>query len=393
MSVNLTTNKSQLLLQDARIGDIVFNKSDRSIWGLRHLNGYVSLVRIPPPYKDWHEIYTFPYGEIAYEIDISPDGSLLSTSMAEVDGNQYLQIYEIADFLNGQVKPTSQYDFGSSVPEGFVFSPDGKYLFGSSFYTGVSNIFRYEVATGELEAVSNAETGFFRPVPKEDGSLIVFEYTGLGFVPTIIDPIPLEDVSAIHFLGNDIARKHPVVQAWSVVKTLRDQPFEEIVTHRGKYRPYRELALESAYPVVEGFKDYAAFGWQFNFSDPGQLNHLSVTASYTLGSDSPNDQKLHFNAEYSAINWYARYWHNDADFYDLFGPTKSSRKGDAFMVGYEKALIFDDPRELRVHADLAYFTGLDTLPSNQNVAIFAFEKILSAEAALAKLFRTFECDA
>ena len=30
-----------------------------------------------------------------------------------------------------------------------------------------------------LEAVSNAETGFFRPIPRADGSLIVFEYTGL----------------------------------------------------------------------------------------------------------------------------------------------------------------------------------------------------------------------
>jgi hypothetical protein len=28
-----------------------------------------------------------------------------------------------------------------------------------------------------LEAVSNTDTGFFRPIPREDGSLIVYEYT------------------------------------------------------------------------------------------------------------------------------------------------------------------------------------------------------------------------
>ena len=47
-----------------------------------------------------------------------------------------------------------QFDFGSFVPEGFVFSPDGRFLYGSSYYTGISNIFRYEIATGDIEAVS-----------------------------------------------------------------------------------------------------------------------------------------------------------------------------------------------------------------------------------------------
>ena len=78
------------------------------------------------------------------------------------------------------LKPLSEFRFGQSVPESFVFSPDGRYLYGSSYYTGVSNIFRYEVATGEVEAVSNAETGFFRPVPLADGRLIVLTYTADG---------------------------------------------------------------------------------------------------------------------------------------------------------------------------------------------------------------------
>ena len=97
-----------------------------------------------------------------------------------------------------------------------MFSRDGRYLYGSSYYTGVSNIFRYEVATGEVEAVSNAETGFFRPVPLADGRLVVLDYTGEGFVPAIIDPRPIEDVSAITFLGAEVAEKHPVVKTWQV---------------------------------------------------------------------------------------------------------------------------------------------------------------------------------
>ncbi len=69
------------------------------------------------------------------------------------------------------------------MPNGFVFSPDGRYLYGSSYYTGVSNIFRYDLDAKKVDAVSNTETGFFRPVPLADGRLLVFRYTGRGFVP------------------------------------------------------------------------------------------------------------------------------------------------------------------------------------------------------------------
>ena len=54
------------------------------------------------------------------------------------------------------------------MPEGSCSHADGRYLYGSSYYTGVSNIYRYELATGKLEALSNAEVGYFRPLPIDD---------------------------------------------------------------------------------------------------------------------------------------------------------------------------------------------------------------------------------
>ena len=101
--------------------------------------------------------------------------------------------------LKGDATPFAEFDFGSAVPDNFVFSPDGRYLYGSSYYTGASNIFRYEIATKKVEAVTNAETGFVRPIPLGNDELIVFRYTGEGFVPARIKATPLEDVSAITF--------------------------------------------------------------------------------------------------------------------------------------------------------------------------------------------------
>ncbi len=381
MSVDLVTHEKELLIKDARIGDIAFNRADRSIWGLRHLNGYVSLVRIPYPYSDWNEIHTWPYGQILYELDVSTDGRLLSASRADISGNQQLLVFSTDGLLEGDLEPVLEQDFGTSVPEGFVFSPDSRYLFGSSFYTGVSNIFRIQLENGDREAVSNAETGFFRPIPMTDGRLVVFEYTGKGFVPSIMDPVPLDEVSSILFLGNETVRKHPSLKDWSVVKTLSTTTYEEGVTE-GKYRPYRQLSLKSGYPVIEGYRDDVALGWHFDFADPAGFNRLELTASYTLDTGSPSDERFHFNAEYSMLNWRVRYWHNDADFYDLFGPTENSRKGDAFVVGYDRALIYDTPRELKLSAQAAYYTGLDTLPSNQNVPSLLFRDLFSATASL-----------
>jgi hypothetical protein len=383
MAVDVDSGERRMLLEDARIGDLAFNPADRSLWGLRHLNGYVSLVRIPYPYTEWSLVYAWPYGSVAYEMDISPDGRLLSASVGEIDGRQYLRVFRVDEITEDGATPMAAFEFTPAAPEGFVFTPDSKYLYGSSFYTGVSNIFRFELETGDMEAVSNTDSGFFRPIPLSDGSLLVTEYTGEGFVPTIIEPEIYEDLGTIVFLGAELAKKHPVVTEWNVIESLRAVDSEELVTAEGKYRPYRELQYDSGYPVIEGYRDTEAVGWHFQWSDPAQLHKVGLTTSYSWDDELPSSEEVHVNLEYEALNWYARYWHNAADFYDLAGPTLRSRKGDAFIIGYDRALIFDQPRRLDLSAEVGYYTGLDTLPANQNIPTLLIEDILSADVSLA----------
>ena len=383
VAVNVDSGRKERLLKDARIGDIVFSAHDRSIWGLRHLNGYVSLVRIPYPYKDWQLVYTWPYGEVAYELDVSPDGKFVSLSLGEIDGSQHLKVYRIEDLAEEDADAVASYEFTPAVPEGFVFSGDGMHLFGSSFITGVSNILRFDIATQELEAVTNAETGFFRPIPTADGSLVVFEFTGQGFVPSVIDnPVPLDDVSAIRFLGAEIAKEHPVVKEWNVVQSLREVNFDELNVVHGKYRPSRELTLESAYPIIEGYRNSVAPGYAVGFADPLLINKLTLSASYSLDGALPGNERFHGAVEYEGIYWTARYTHNRADFYDLFGPTKRARKGDTYSVGYNRSLITDDPIKLDLAAQLAYYSGLDALPGNQNVPTASIDEFATLDLGL-----------
>lgn len=380
MSLDPKTKHERMLIKDARVGDLVFNRTDRSLWGVRAFNGICTLVRIPYPYKEWNKLYSWPYGEVAYDLDLSPDGQLLSASVGEINGRQTLRVMKTATLLEGDPTPLTQFDFGSAIPSNFVFSPDGRYLYGSSYYTGVSNIFRFELATGTREALTNTETGFFRPIPLGGDSLIVFRYTGEGFVPAQIEAKPLQDVSAITFLGQQIVEKYPVLESWKA-GSPGAVDLESLVTHRGRYSPIKSLGLESVYPVIEGYKDFDAYGVHVRFSDPIQLNNASLTASYTPSADLPQKERLHLQAEYRRYNWKARFQLNGADFYDLVGPTKTSRKGYALGLGHRSTLVYDVPRQLDLSVDGSFYAGLDTLPEFQNVAA-PFDKLLTARVRL-----------
>lgn len=374
------TGKSKILLKDARIGDLAFNRSDRSIWGIRHFNGFTTLVRVPYPYDQWEQIHSWPYGEVLYNLDLSRDGRLLSASIGEINGDHSLQVWETAALFEGKIEPVEKVSFGTSIPSNFVFSPDGTYLFGSTYYTGASNIFRYELATDEIEAVSNSETGLFRPIPLEDGSLIVFRYTGEGFVPGVIEPEPLEDVAAITFLGNEVVAKHPVLKDWNVGSPL-DVNLEDFETREGDYHGFKNIGIESIYPVLEGYRNYGAVGFRLNLSDPALLNRISFTASYTPNSSLPADERLHLQLDYERYNWNVKLKLNNSDFYDLFGPTKRGLKGYSAEVGWKNTLVYDTPRKLMLEIDGAAFGGLDQVPGFQNIES-PYDKLFSTRVKL-----------
>jgi hypothetical protein len=223
-----------------------------------------------------------------------------------------------------------------------------------------------ELATGKLEAVSNTETGLFRPLPRGGDSLVVFRYTGEGFVASTIEAKPIEDASAVTFLGERIAEKHPVVKEWSVGSPAA-VPLDSLITHEGSYNTLKGVRLESVYPVAQGYKDSASAGVRVNFSDPLLLNRASLTASYSPDTALPESERYHVRAVYERHDWTAGFQWNGADFYDLVGPTKTSLKGWAAGVGYKRLLVYDAPRRLDLTAEVTYYGDLDRVPEYQGI--------------------------
>ncbi len=362
------TRKTRLLIKDARVGDLAWSRQDHVLWGIRVYNGVCSLVRIPAPYREWTTVHSWPYGDVVYDLDVSSDGGLVSLSHGAINGKQSLRVMSVESLLKGDATPLKVVDFGTTVPQNFVFSPDGRFLYGSSYYTGVSNIFRYEIETGSLEAVSNTETGFFRPIPTGGDSLVVFRFTGAGFVPATIEAKPLQDVSPVAFLGQKLIEKHPVLKEWQVGSPA-EVPLEKEITHEGPYRSFGSIRPESIYPIAQGYKIYAAWGLRANFSDPMRLNNIDLSATYVPQGNLPSSERLHAQADFRRYDWSAKLKYNPADFYDLFGPTKTSRKGYAADLGYDRTLVHDIPRTVDVSVRAEYWGDLEELPGYQGIEV------------------------
>ncbi len=64
MALDVNTGKTRMLMANIRVGNLAYNAVDDALWGVRSVNGFAMLVRIPKPYDLWYEVYTFPYGEV-----------------------------------------------------------------------------------------------------------------------------------------------------------------------------------------------------------------------------------------------------------------------------------------------------------------------------------------
>jgi hypothetical protein len=352
------TGRHRLLARDMRTGDLAFDRTAHVLWGIRRTDGYSSIVRIAPPYREWTEVRRCEYGHDLFDLDVSPDGKYLTAGETDLAGRQKLVRLATAD-------PAAQtevlHDFEFSSPANFVHSPDGRYLFGTSYFTGASNVFRYDTAARKMDVLSNAETGIFRPLPLAGGRLLALEYTASGFVPVEMPVAPVTDVSPVAYLGQQVAERWPVVKSWQL-PSPQQIDLNSLGVRHGVYNP-RALSLLSAYPIVQGYKNYGAGGWRVDLSDKALLSSLAATLTF-----SPGPERAHVGFQYRYWDWKVTGAYNNADFYDLFGPTKSSFKGYFLKVEKRRMLLYDSPRTLELEWNAAGYGGLERLPDYQNVA-------------------------
>jgi hypothetical protein len=396
---NLKTKETKMLQKDFRTGDLSFNHADKSIWGIKHLNGFSTIVRVPKldkrekkpkPYANWEQIFTLPYGQDIFDIDISPDGTMMSAAVADLQGNQSLLLYKIADLLEKNITPDTLFNFSVASPQSFRFTEDGKYLYGTSYYTGVSNVFRVDMETRELAAMSNAVTGFFRPTYIDSTRLFAFNFKSNGFQPVFIPNEEVNDVANISFLGNITVEKHPMLIDWELpIPGEKDINIEDIIIKREKYKAGKEMVVKYGYPVLVGYKNNFGIGYKMNIADPFNFRTFDFSVAYTprkwvnniladRGEDQDfidleDDELVHFDFNMKAGKFSLSGGLNEAEFHDLFGPSQGSRKGARLGLAFDHTLIYDPPKVLSLNASVSGFYGLDQSPEYQVIQFSKYD--------------------
>jgi WD40 repeat protein len=380
---DLKTRKRSLIGHNLRVGDLVFNRKDGSLWGVRHNDGLSTIVRMEGDFKSVRMLYTLPYASDFFDLDISPDGQQLTGALTDETGTQRLVRFQTADLLAGKTAHEELYNFQFNSPDSFTFSPDGHYLLGSSYVTGASNLFRFNLETKKLEALSNTETGLFRPMQLSDTSLAAFEYSSHGFRLVRLPVKVIDDVSAIPYLGQSVVDKYPKLKSWTLPSRNNIDDLK-LRTYAGVYHPLRNLDLQSIYPIVQGYQDDQALGLRMDLGDSLGVTHIASTLSYSPtgpGSAAQRD-RFHVGIEANYWDWKLSAYLNKADFYDLFGPTKVGRRGYALTVEKSKNLIHDSDRTLDWTANVSGYSGLDKLPDYQNI-VATHTQVVAASTTLA----------
>jgi hypothetical protein len=95
----------------------------------------------------------------------------------------------------------------------------------------------------------------------------------------------------------------------------------------------------------------------------------------------PAGERFHASLNYAFWEWAIHGTVNGTDFYDLFGPTRTSRKGYSLGIDYTNFWTFEEPERLELAASLAGYWGLERLPEYQNIAV-TFDKFYALDGAM-----------
>lgn len=250
----------------------------------------------------------------------------------------------------------------------FNFSLDDSKLYGSSYYTGVSNLWSVDVATGEMNLHSNVTTGLFAPVEIKKDTLLALRFERNGMIPVKLGVETLHDASSIVYLGQKVFERNPILETLPVLDSALDHSFNRVYNKIEDYHPFTQLRFSGAYPDVTGYKNTAAVGYRMMFQDKLGLHRLNFYLGISPWSHNPLKEQFHFNLDWSFWGWTLDAYYNNSSFYDLFGPFKVSRAGYKVGLTYKRQNTIRAPFKWSWSAGAATYGMMDALPLFQNVA-------------------------
>jgi len=361
-----------------RVNNIVYDNATDRLYGLFSNGGKQSIVRYDKNLENPEVIYGFPFGVSVFDIDVSHDGTMLSVTTQGDNGEHSLLLFRTKDLDNAYFKPETLAKWEDANLGQFRFSLDDRYLIGSSYYTGVSNIWQIEIATHETELLSNTDIGLFAPLEIEPGKLMALEFVRNGMRPVSLERKVVTDANAVELYGQLAYEKNQ--EELSSVGLLK-QPlpqieFGDVYNNITPYRAVKEMRFAGAYPIVTGFTDTASWnrvtpvlGYRFIFNDPVNLSSIKLAVGISPWSHNELKHKFHADFEWRYYFWKLKASWNHTDFYDLAGPMRASRKGYMVSLAYDYTNSAIVPYTRKWGFSVGAYGGMDALPLYQEIQV------------------------
>ena len=152
--------------------------------------------------------------------------------------------------------------------------------------------------------------------------------------------------------------------------------FGDVYNNITSYNVFKEMKFAGAYPIISGFTDAKAWnhmtpviGYRFNVNDPVGLSSMKLTLGLSPWSNNDWKNKFHIDFDWKYYFWSLKAAWNHMDFYDLFGPTRKSRKGFVVQLAYDYTNTLITPYDNSWGFSVAAYGDMDALPLYQEIEV------------------------
>ena len=359
-----------------RINNIVYDNAHDCLYGLFSNGGTQSIVRLDHDLENPEIIFAFPFGVSVFDVDVSHDGKWLSLTRQGDNGEHTLLMFNTEELAQALFKPVELVTWHDTNLGQFRFSLDDKYLIGSSYYTGVSNLWQINLETRKMEMLTNTDIGLFAPVEITPGQLLALEFKRDGMQPVTLARKVVDDANAVKLYGQLAYEQNQ--EALESVGLLKDSlpkaNFGDVYNGITSYNVFKEMHFQGAYPTITGFTDADAWnhvtpvlGYRLFLSDPVGLSSVKLLLGTSPWSHNAWKNRFHADLEWRYYFWTLKAAWNHTDFYDLAGPMRRSRKGYQASLAYDYTNSMVSPFSRSWGFFVATYGDMDALPLYQEI--------------------------
>jgi hypothetical protein len=362
--LKIDTGEEKLLFEDCRVGHISVAEETLELYGIRHSAGRTTLVYSAYPYNDLLPLVDFGISSNLQHLSLSRSGKYLTATLHQVDGSQLLIWSDLQKLKNGENFSYVTISSDGS-PEHPSWSADEKFIYWNAYTNGVSNIYRYSMETGEINAISHTLRGLFKPVQWGADSIFAFEFTTQGFIPVLLANKAEPHLPAIEYYGQKVLEKDPQIANWAVPDQRSVNDTTNIQFTEKSYSAFGSLNIHSLVPVISGFQKQKVLGLFGHIADPLYVHDLTFEVGFT--PDPPNKvaPRFHILGKYE----YKRkikvnLEHNASNFFDLFNERKRGMIGNRITLGYSFFWKYDIPHKIKQVSEVSFYTGIEAINDN-----------------------------